>query len=459
MMILKSIDGLVVVDPDGIILYFDDQTAKGMGLKAEDFIGKYVRDMLPLTKIHTVLETKQHDIGDFYFIEDEAHRQHPIVVSTRHPMYKDGAFAGVVEYDLFENYQVLKQFIKTTDNITNELTWFKNRNKKSGAYTIDDLVGGSLPMQQLRREIIKAANSHSTVVITGETGSGKELVAHSIHHLSKRKQNPFVSVNCSAIPGELFESELFGYEEGSFTSARRGGKVGKFELANRGTLFLDEINTLSLAMQPKLLRVLQEKEFDKIGGKFGIPIDVRVICATNQNLEDLIKSSEFREDLYFRLNVIPIGIPPLRDRLEDIPELVYSCIDNLNRLLGRRIHYVEPGVMDLLKSYHWPGNVRELQNVLERAMNNLDASEETLNISQFSGSVSLCAHSGKQYLNAHDPIRSATNAAEKDVIIQALKRSGGNKTNAAKLLKIPRPVLYRKMARLEIKPADYDVTD
>lgn len=457
MMILNSIDGLVVTDEKGIVIYFDDKTAKGMDLEVNDFIGKYIHDVLPLTKIHTVLETKQHDIGDFYFIDDREHRQYPIVISTRHPMYYNNKFSGVVEYDLFENYNVLKQFLKTTDSLLNELTLFKKRKKGGSGHTIDDLVGSSVAMQKMRKEIFKAANSQSTVIITGETGSGKELVAHAIHNLSKRKSSAFVSINCAAIPNELFESELFGYEEGSFTSAKKGGKPGKFELANKGTLFLDEINTLSINMQPKLLRVLQEKELDRIGGKTSIPIDVRVVCATNQPLEKLVKSKMFREDLFFRLNVIPINVPPLRDRIEDIPEIAYACIENLNLLLGRGVKCMEKEAISMLQGHDWPGNVRELQNVLERAMNNIDANDEVLRAQHIP--ESLGNRKKKITLQTDNPIKEAQDAAEREVVIYALKTAGGNKAEAARLLKIARPVLYRKMERLKIENYDYGVTE
>lgn len=454
MMILNSIDGLVVTDEKGIIIYFDEKTAKGMDLEVEDFIGKYVRDVLPLTKIHTVLETKQHDIGDFYFINDKKHRQYPIVISTRHPMYHNGTFAGVLEYDLFENYNVLKQFLKTTDSLLNELTIFKKK-ARGDSHTIDDLVGSGKAMQKLKKEIYKAANSQSTVIITGETGSGKELVAHAIHNLSKRKNNPFISVNCSAIPNELFESEFFGYEEGAFTSAKKGGKPGKFELANTGSLFLDEINTLSIAMQPKLLRVLQEREIDRIGGKKCIPVDVRVICAANQPIEELVKAKKFREDLFFRINVIPINIPPLRERLEDIPEIVNAIVENLNLLLGKRIKHVDEEVVEIMQQYDWPGNVRELQNILERAMNNADANTEELTLRHLPDS--MLPRKKKISLKGENPIKQAQDEIEKELILYALKEADGNKSQAAKLLKIARPVLYKKMERLGIH--DHGVTE
>lgn len=455
-MILDAIDGLVAIDEEGRILYISQTILRGQQLSADQCIGQYVRDILPLTKIHTVLQTKKSVVGDYYVIDDRKHWQYPIVVSTRHPLYKEGVLAGAIEYDLFGNDWIFEEFIKTAERVTNKLTWYKTLGKgENDDYIIDNMVGSSARMARLREEIYMAADSQSTVVITGETGSGKELIAQSIHRLSKRKQNPFISVNCSAIPGELFESELFGYEEGAFTNARKGGNKGKFELADGGTLFLDEINTLAFNMQPKLLRVLQEGKIDHIGGKLPIPVDVRIICAANQKLETLVKEKLFREDLYFRLNVLPIEAPPLRERLEDVPELVRAFVDCLNGRLGRQIENIEPGVLSLLETYHWPGNVRELRNVIERVMHKVDAYEDTLRLKDFQGVLNIRTSKEAYELDKNDPIKNALEKAERGVIIQALKTTDGNKSQAAAILKIKRPSLYRKMERLKISENDY----
>jgi len=356
-MILEHIDGLVIVDDKARILFMNRRLAEDVGVDPDKIIGTHIKDVIATTKVHHTVETREPALADFYFLNDAT------IVSSRYPIYKNNKFFGVVEYDLFDDYKLLKNFLKKVESLSNELSYFKQEQKRlqGSKYSIDNIVGESEVMKRLRSEIFNAAKTNSTVLITGETGCGKELVAHSIHALSERNRGNFVRLNCSAIPFELFESELFGFEEGTFTNARKGGKTGKFQLANGGTLFLDEINQMPVALQPKILRALQEKEIDKIGGKYSIPIDVRVICATNQDLRELVKRGNFREDLYYRLNVIQIRVPPLRERKEDIPSLVHSCIENLNHFLNRNVETVTEEVIHMLQEYHWPGNVRELQ--------------------------------------------------------------------------------------------------
>lgn len=454
--ILNLIEGLVVVDEKGNILYINQTILDGQQMSAKDCIGKYVREVLPLTKIHTVLQTGKSVVGDYYVMDDKKHWQYPIVVSTRRPIYEAGKLAGAIEYDLFGNDKIFEEFIKTAERVTNKLAWYKTPGKgENDDYLIDNMIGSSPKMAKLREEIYIAADSQSTVVITGETGSGKELIAQSIHQLSKRKQNPFITVNCSAIPAELFESEIFGYEEGAFTNAKKGGKPGKFELADKGTLFLDEINSLPLNMQPKLLRALQEEKIDRIGGSNSIPVDVRIVCATNQELEELVEKNLFRQDLYFRLNVLPIQAPPLRERLEDIPELVLTFVEYFNRRIGRRIENIELGVLNLLKNYYWPGNVRELRNVIERVIHKVDTYEDTLKLKDFHDVLNLLMPKKTYKLDVNNPIKEAVEKTEREVIIQALQSADGNKSRAAEILKINRPSLYRKMERLKIRKIDY----
>lgn len=244
----------------------------------------------------------------------------------------------------------------------------KDNRLRKMKYTISDILGESSAIDDLKKRLFHMADSDSTVLIEAETGCGKELVAHAIHNLSKRRKNPMIEINCAAIPENLFEAELFGYEEGSFTGAKRGGKEGKLELAEKGTLFLDEVDKMPYNMQPKLLRVLQEKEFSRIGGKMK-KMDVRIIAASNRNLLSLVREGKFREDLYYRLNIIRMSIPPLRERKEDIPILVRQEINEMNRKLNKNINGISPQVMRLFNNYSWPGNVRELKNIIERAMN------------------------------------------------------------------------------------------
>ncbi|MEK4029871.1 sigma 54-interacting transcriptional regulator [Pseudobacillus sp. FSL P4-0506] len=447
--IMEQIEGLVIVDDQARIMFMTKRLAEDVGINRDQVIGKHILDVIPTSKIHQAVQMREPSIADFYFLK------HTTIVSSRFPYYEGDRFAGVVEYDLFDNYQLLKNFIKKIDSLPTELSFFKQEQKrlKGNKYSIENIVGDSPQMKKLRKEIVNAAHSNSTVLITGETGTGKELVAHSIHALSKRSQGHFVSLNCSAIPLELFESELFGYEEGSFTNARKGGKMGKFQLASKGTLFLDEINQMPLALQPKILRTLQEKEIDRIGGKHSIPIDTRILCATNQDLRDLIKKGKFREDLFYRLNVFHIRIPPLRERKEDIPALVQLCIENLNHFLSRNVESASSEVLDILQQYDWPGNVRELQNTLERAMNSIDTNTHQLDAQHFESFIEENLSSRQEPLipqSAEKPLEEVKKRAEKEAIIQVLKKCNGNRTKAAQVLKISRPLLYQKIKRLGI---------
>lgn len=258
-------------------------------------------------------------------------------------------------FEFTDNYSAIKDF--------NEMTGVDYNIKFS------NIIGNTPIMKKIKKESEMASKSSSTVLITGESGTGKELFARAVHNNSNREKYPFIAINCAAIPDNLLESELFGYEEGAFTGARKGGKLGKFELANKGTIFLDEIGDMSIHLQGKLLRVLQEREIEKIGGKLNISVDVRIIAATNKNLEDMVEKGEFREDLYYRLNVLPINIPPLRDRKEDIPFLLESLIKNYSKKLNKNIDGIDNEAMAKILSYSWPGNVRQLQNIIEYSIN------------------------------------------------------------------------------------------
>ena len=297
----------------------------------------------------------------------------------------------------------------------------------------------------------------SNVLIYGETGTGKELFAQSIHAASRRANRPFIAVNCAAIPPELVESEFFGYTPGAFTGASRQGKRGRFAFANKGSIFLDEVNLLPSTMQPKFLRVLQEREITPVGGDSATPIDVRVISASNIPLSKLVQEGKFREDLYFRLNVITIVAPPLRQRKEDIPELVEDLIGRLNRQLGMMVQGVDSRVMELFQRYDWPGNIRELQNCLERAMSMSSSSVLTLPLFD---TLSMRAHHNRGAQMAAEShsslasLRAAKNDAERQMILEALAAQNGNRTRAAKALGISRAVFYRKLAKYGLDPEE-----
>jgi len=311
------------------------------------------------------------------------------------------------------------------------------RSRESRRYA---MVGASLAMQKLYDQINKAAPSKGRVLITGENGAGKELVARAIHSQSDRSSSSFVEVNCAAIPHELIESELFGHEKGSFTGAGKR-QVGKFELANGGTLFLDEIGDMSLAAQSKVLRALEEEEIQRIGGIRTVKLDVRVIAATNKKLEEEIESDEFRQDLFYRLNVIPIVVPPLRDRKEDIALLVQHFGKQFCEENGKPVKHISPDAISILENHSWPGNVRELRNIVERLVIMVDS--DSIDANHVLSAVQIGNQQGDR--EASKPLKDMVDEYEKKLIMAELDARDGNVSQTAKNLNIDRANLYRKL--------------
>jgi two-component system nitrogen regulation response regulator NtrX len=312
------------------------------------------------------------------------------------------------------------------------------------------MVGESGPMRQLREQIAMAAPTNGRVLIFGENGTGKELVARNVHMLSRRRHGPFVEVNCAAIPEELIESELFGHVRGAFTGAV-ADRRGKFEIADGGTLFLDEIADMSLKTQAKVLRVLQEQVVDRVGGASSVKVDVRVIAATNKDLPAEIRAGRFREDLFFRLNVIPIFVPPLREREDDIPLLAEHFMRQLSREYGRRPKTIDPAAMAVLRRHAWPGNVRELRNVLERLMIMVPGDvvrPEHLNLPAAAGPETPAAATAGPMV----PLAEARERFEREYILRALAAQQGNMSRTAELLGLERSHLYRKMKAYGLLP-------
>ncbi|KJR46211.1 Transcriptional regulator BkdR of isoleucine and valine catabolism operon [Desulfosporosinus sp. I2] len=317
---------------------------------------------------------------------------------------------------------------------------------QDAGYTIDDILGTSESIVQIRERAKVVATTKSTVLIRGESGTGKEMLARSIHNLSPRQQGMFMAINCTAIPETLLESELFGYEEGAFTGARKGGKIGKFELANKGTLFLDEIGDMPLFLQAKILRVLQERQIERIGGITPVSVDVRVIAATHRDLEQMMAKGEFREDLYYRINVIPIDIKPLRDRKEDLEILTQNFIKDYNQQLNKKVQFLTDEFRERLQDYSWPGNVRELQNVIEYAMNL--AEDSTLTADHLSPRLKT-THYNPEELKGFN-----LESLERETILrcyQAAEAGVRGKEKVAKALGIGVATLYRKLARYNIE--------
>ncbi len=314
-------------------------------------------------------------------------------------------------------------------------------------HQFSEIVGQSPPMQHIYGLIEKVASANSPVLILGESGTGKELVARAIHYSSPRKDGPFVKVNCAALAEGVLESELFGHEKGAFTGAIRR-KPGRFEIAGSGTIFLDEISEISLSTQVKLLRVLQEKEFERVGGTETLKMKARLVAASNQNLDGLISEKRFRKDLYYRLNVVSLHLPSLRERSEDIPPMVHHFIDKYNQESGKKVHGIKPAAMKMLMNYTWPGNVRELENVIERAIvltNQLNIGIDDLPHNITSGNA-LQEHEGHKDENLMKRIE----AYERNLIFNALKKAKGNISHAAESLGIKRTTLRYKMEKYDL---------
>jgi len=326
----------------------------------------------------------------------------------------------------------------------------KNQLKKK--YKFENIIGDSEKMHQIFETIEKVADTDSTILILGESGTGKELIAKAIHYNSYRREGPFIPVNCAAIPSELLESELFGHEKGAFTNAIRT-RIGRFELANGGTVFLDEIGDMSPNLQSKLLRVLQERQFERIGGVKTVKIDIRIIAATHQDLKVAVEQGRFRQDLYYRLNVIPIRVPPLRERKSDIPLLVHHFLNHFNRSKKRKIQGIHNEALNRLMEYHWPGNVRELENIIERIV--ILTNNDSITVQDLPEKIqSLSLDEQTPLFEIPEEgisLDNALNEFEKRLILQALNKTGWIKNKAAQLLNLNRTTLIEKIKRQNLQ--------
>ncbi len=354
-------------------------------------------------------------------------------------------------YDFLEKPLSIERVLVVLKNaIDHRRLRLQNEQLRESASTPSDIVGDSVPMKALRQQLGLMASTNGRVLIFGESGTGKELVAHALHAMSTRSANPFVEVNCAAIPEDMIESELFGHMKGSFTAAHER-KIGKFQKADGGTLFLDEVGDMSLRTQAKVLRSLEEQRFEPVGAHESIQVDVRVVAATNKNLEDEIEKGNFREDLFYRLNVIPFHVPPLRERKEDIPMLAVYFMDEFARAYGRKPKELTPQAIELLQEYHWPGNVRELRNLIERIVilhqqSRIDARHIPLQPAR----KPFAERARERYGSLQD----VREAAERDYIQKKLEEAHGNVTRTAELLGLERSNLYRKMRALGIAPRE-----
>jgi len=441
--ILDSIyNGVMITDAQGYVTHFNTPYGQFLGVDPNAQIGKHCTEVIENTRMHIVAQTGKAEINQTHRIRGQD------MVVQRIPIKKDGKVIAVFGQVMFKDVRDVGKLAKKLSMLESKVELYEQEliSLRSTRYTIDSIAGVSKSMQDLKKEALRAAATNLPVLVTGESGTGKELFAQAIHHASPRRLYPFVRINCAAIPRDLLESELFGYEQGAFTGALYKGKPGKFELAHRGTIFLDEIGDLPLEMQPKLLRVLEEKEVERVGGTSLIRVDFRLIAASNQDLDRMIAEGRFRKDLFYRLNVIRLHIPPLRDRKEDIVPLSHHILLQIVKESPLPPVQIDPEAAKTLARYDWPGNVRELSNVLEGFANSLDGDRVRVRDLPFHLLRSVKGTSNSDRFSLKD----VQGRAEKDAILYALETANNNKVRAAALLGIHRTLLYKKMRKYGI---------
>ena len=435
-------NGAIVTDADGYITHFNKPYGKFLGIDPQHQIGKHCTRVIENTRMHIVAKTGKAEINQSHRIMGQN------MVVQRIPIKKDGRVIAVFGQVMFKDVRDVRKLATELSLLESKVKLYEEEliNIRSTRYTFDSIIGTSQAIKSLKKEAIQAAVNQYPVLITGESGTGKELFAQAIHHAGPRRIHPFVRINCAAIPKDLLESELFGYEKGAFTGADPSGKAGKFELARHGTVFLDEVGDLPLNMQPKLLRVIEDKEFERVGGTRIIQSDFRIIAATNQNLSEMLADNRFRKDLFYRLNVIPLNIPPLRERKDDIVSTAHHLLGQIAREANLPEKAIDREAEMALTRHEWQGNVRELFNVLERAMSTLEGDTIYLQDLPFY----LYRNQAKLSKDRQAPLKDVQNRTEKEAILCALKETSYNKVGAAKLLGIHRTLLYKKMKKYDI---------
>lgn len=431
--------GILAVDTDTKIIYLNQAYADFLQTDPELVIGKNVRDIIKHTRLHHVIESGIPEIGVWQKTEKG------YLFGNRIPIIEDGKIKGAIAEMVLKNFEDLEILSQKLMDMEAQVKYLSNKLINTEINKSVQLVYKSDIMDNLVKKAQKVAPLDTTTLITGETGSGKEVIADLVYKYSGRQDYPLVKVNCAALPIELLESELFGYEKGAFTGANQSGKIGKFELANNGVLFLDEISSMPLTAQSKLLRVLQDKEVERLGGNTKKKVNVKIIAATNENLENLVRKQKFREDLFYRINVIQLNVPALRERREDVIPLAQYFMDRYCKRFNKKTKTFTYAASNILMDYDWPGNVRELKNVMERLAimceNNLitktDIDEHTSIHSKTGGTV-------KSLKDQMDQI-------EKQIIKDTLEKVNGNKALAAKLLEINRTTLYSKLEKYNLQ--------
>lgn len=430
-------EGVIAVDTKGIIRFVNDFFAELLQEKRKDLVGVHIDKVIPDCRLSDTLVRGYSEWGDMLHIKGKE------VYTARFPLKENGTLIGAMLKTVFPDMIVGRSIAERMLFLDSQTTPIPPTQK---LFTCMSIVGETESMLYVKKLARRASRTSSTLLITGESGTGKEVIAQAIHTRSVRRDAPFVSVNCGAIPRELIEAELFGYEGGAFTGAKRNGSPGKFELANGGTILLDEIGDMPKDMQVKLLRVLQEKEIWRVGGIKPIKLDVRVIASTNKDLLQMVREGAFRQDLYYRINILSIHMPPLRERLADMPELISNLLGRINERIGSKAIGITPESMNIALRYSWPGNVRELENVLEQAVNwSNDSVIDFKRIpNRFWESEEVLE---KGFKEVESPLQNEMGLKEKVVLERTLIEAGGNRSQAARILGISRSALYRRLKK------------
>jgi DNA-binding NtrC family response regulator len=457
--IASPVVNILVVDDDALMRDYLNETLCRGGFRVDlASAGEEAMERIRKTEYDVILsDIRMPNVGGMELLQ--AVRQHlpyaKVVMMTAYGTVQNaveamklGAFEYVMKpFSIDEIELVVKRALDQKKlEMENQLL----RSEVIGRYSFDNIIGKTLQMQDIFGLVEGVADTKATVLITGESGTGKELIAKAIHYHSSRREGPFIRINCAALPAGLVESELFGHEKGSFTGAIKQSR-GRFELAHEGTLLLDEISEISLSLQAKLLRVLQEREFERVGSGIPIQVDVRIVATTNRDLRELIERGKFREDLFYRLNVVPIHIPPLRERKEDIPALAQHFLRKSNQENNRQIEGIAQKAYELFMEYPWPGNVRELENYIERAV--VTAQGKILTPRDFSKELSF----GKfRSSSGKIDVGITIEEAERILTLRTLKAQGGNRTKAAEILGISTRTLRNKLQEYGLKETESD---
>lgn len=450
--IIDSLYYTVVTDNNANILCMSRNYRELLGVTSEEIEGKPICDIIPTSRIPLITKSKKEEIGFLFELKNGQN-----VVCNRIPILDNNKLVGVIATATFVNISEVETLNNEIKELHEENCRYKKLIKSFQKQACNEIIGNSMEINRIKETISKIATTDMTVLITGETGTGKEVFSNAIHNLSNRYNQKFVKINCAAIPKDLLESELFGYEAGAFSGANKNGKIGKFELANHGSLLLDEIGEMPMQLQSKLLRVLQEKEMERVGGIKPIKLDVRVICITNQNIEDMIKSGQFRKDLYYRINVMEIYVPPLRERKEDIRPLCTYMIEKMNNKYGLGVTGISEEVFNIFMEYDWDGNIRELEHLIERAcVTAIYGDIECIHIEFLAQRIAkdISKYEKPSILKKEyetESLQEFKNRMEKEKILKTLNAVNGNKTLASKVLGIDRGALYNKLNKHNLK--------